>query len=158
MNDYAKKIFNLENLTINIKISDLITDYSFQDCYKDYESFIHSKNDKRLISMSQANIRQYSVDLGKILIIRDVTENKKAQIELYENKEKLEKLAHELAEMNASLEQKVLERTISLQSSKRTAAARNQRTRTGRGSVGSRDRTAQYYSAVYWGWRHSRPI
>jgi len=67
--------------------------------------------------MSQANIRQYSVDLGKILIIRDVTENKKAQIELYENKEKLEKLAHELAEMNASLEQKVLERTISLQSS-----------------------------------------
>jgi len=40
MNDYAKKIFNLENLTINIKISDLITDYSFQDCYKDYESFI----------------------------------------------------------------------------------------------------------------------
>jgi len=117
MNDYAKKIFNLENLKINIKISDLITDYRFQDCYKDYEGFIHSKNDKRLISMSQANIRQYSVDLGKILIIRDITENKKAQIELYENKEKLEKLAHELAEMNASLEQKVLERTILLQSS-----------------------------------------
>jgi hypothetical protein len=128
MNDYAKKIFNLENLKINIKISDLITDYRFQDCYKDYESFIHSKNDKRLISMSQANIRQYSVDLGKILIIRDITENKKAQIELYENKEKLEKLAHELAEMNA-LWTKGPRRTISLKFNEQLLREINERER-----------------------------
>ena len=117
MNNYAKKIFDLENLKINIKASDLLTDYCFKNCYKDYESFILSKNEKRIISMSQANIRQYSTDLGKILIIRDITENKRAQIELYENKEKLEKLANELAETNASLEQKVRERTLSLQRS-----------------------------------------
>ena len=70
-----------------------------------------------MISVSQANIKRYNIDAGKILIIRDITETKKAQTELYENKEKLEKLANELAETNASLEQKVLERTISLQSS-----------------------------------------
>jgi len=112
MNDYAKKIFNLENLKTNIKASDLLIDYCFKNCYKDYESSILSKNEKRVISMSQANIRQYSTDLGKILIIRDITENKRAQIELYENKEKLEKLANELAETNASLEQKVGERIL----------------------------------------------
>jgi PAS domain S-box-containing protein len=55
--------------------------------------------------------------LGKLLIVRDITENKKAEEALRQSTIELEKLAGKLAETNLSLERKVAERTQSLQDS-----------------------------------------
>jgi PAS domain S-box-containing protein len=55
--------------------------------------------------------------LGKLLIVRDITENKKAEEALRQSTIELEKLAGKLAESNLLLERKVAERTQSSQDS-----------------------------------------
>ncbi len=70
-----------------------------------------------MVSLSQATVRQYHVELGKLIIIRDITESKQAEEALRQSKIQLEALAGQLAETNRSLEQKVAERTASLHAS-----------------------------------------
>jgi PAS domain S-box-containing protein len=116
MNYAAQQLFNIEHSGERyIKVSDLFTNYSFQQNYKDCEEVLIFNNDQTIISLSQASVSQYNLDVGKILIIRDITEHKKAQRELAIHREELERLASELAEANVSLEQKVAERTCALQ-------------------------------------------
>jgi PAS domain S-box-containing protein len=96
------------------KIFRLFDGYSFREDYKDYETKISINNDERAVSISQAVVKNRDVELGRILIVRDVTESKKAEKELKDSKVKLERLAGELAQANISLELKVVERTKSL--------------------------------------------
>jgi PAS domain S-box-containing protein len=115
MNNAAKELLNLQiTNTANIEITSLIENYDVEKNYKKYETKIRSSGEQRLVSLSQATIRQYETNLGKILIVSDITDSKKAEQELRESKTKLESLATELVQANVSLEQKVAERTRSL--------------------------------------------
>lgn len=115
INDAAKALFDIDLRNLrNVKISKLFEHYDFQENYRNYETSIRRHDTKRIVSLSQATVRQANVDLGKILIVRDITETKAAEQELHESKTKLEKLTGELVQANASLEQKVAERTRSL--------------------------------------------
>jgi PAS domain S-box-containing protein len=115
MNNASKELINLQiTNTANIEITSLIENYDVEKNYKKYETKTRSSGDQRLVSLSQATIRQYETNLGKILIVSDITDSKKAEQELRESKTKLESLATELVQANVSLEQKVAERTRSL--------------------------------------------
>jgi PAS domain S-box-containing protein len=115
MNEAAKEIFDLSVPNIqHIKVSNLFENYEFNRNYKDYETRTHNNNGQRTVSLSQATIMQRNIELGKILIFRDITESKKVERELKDSKVKLERLTGELVQANTSLEQKVVERTKSL--------------------------------------------
>jgi PAS domain S-box-containing protein len=105
------QLYNIEDK--NLKISDFLINYNFQDSYRNYESKIIGHNQKT-VSLSQATVKQHKTEIGKILIVRDITESKKSEEALQESKKKLENLAGELRQANTSLEQKVAERTRSL--------------------------------------------
>ena len=115
INGEAKEIFSLSYPGItDMKVSSLFENYDFHMNYKNYETRIGSGEHQKIISLSQAVVKQYDTERGKILIIRDITETKKAERELQGSKTKLENLARELAQANTSLEQKVADRTRSL--------------------------------------------
>jgi PAS domain S-box-containing protein len=116
LNEEAKSIFNLHTVDIkNVKISEIFDNYDFARNYKNFETKTNiSRGEQKIVSLSQATVRQRHVALGKILIIRDITESKQAEKELKDSKATLENLAKELAQSNASLEQKVTQRTRSL--------------------------------------------
>jgi PAS domain S-box-containing protein len=114
INEAGRELFQQYNTEDrNLKISELLVGYNFQDNYKNYESRIMSHSQK-IVSLSQATVKQHKIEIGKILIVRDITESKKAEEALQESKRKLESLAGELLQANTSLEQKVAERTRSL--------------------------------------------
>lgn len=115
INDAAKEMLNVPLAEIGrLKISDLFDNYDFSRNYENYETNIRSNEEQRIVSLSQATVRQYHAELGKILLVRDITESKQAEKELKDSKLNLERLAGELAQANRSLEQKVDERTRSL--------------------------------------------
>jgi PAS domain S-box-containing protein len=115
-NESAKELFHLHDFEYqDLKISDLFENYDFKENYKNYETKTRTGKNQRIVSLSQSTVKQNNVELGKILIVRDITEKKEAEKELQDGKIKLENLARELAQANASLEQKVAARTRSLQ-------------------------------------------
>ena len=72
--------------------------------YRNYETSIRMHDVPCVVSLSQATVKQYDVELGKLVIVRDITEDKRAESALRQSKMELEKLAGELAEINTSLE------------------------------------------------------
>ena len=89
MNELARELFNIkEERLLNFKIGNFIKDYNFHQEYKSYETKIelHSSslgNDKGLdnentkyVLISQSRVKKNSnIELGKILIINDMTEH-----------------------------------------------------------------------------------
>ena len=120
----------------DMKVSSLFENYDFHMNYKNYETRIGSGEHQKIISLSQAVVKQYDTERGKILIIRDITETKKAERELQGSKTKLENLARELAQANTSLEQKVAERTRSLLRAKEELDAEKEQLAVTLGSIG----------------------
>ncbi|MBM3226143.1 MAG: PAS domain S-box protein [Candidatus Tectomicrobia bacterium] len=118
INDSAKALmdFDQDNLR-TVHLQQVFEHYDVHMQYKNHETVAHTRRGTRIVSLSQADVKQYKVEVGKILIVRDITESKEAQAALYAHQEQLEHLAGELAETNASLERKVLDRTMSLQQS-----------------------------------------
>jgi len=57
-------------------ISNLIKDYSFNKDYHNYESSMSISGKKQVVSLTQAAIRHRDRGIGKILIIRDITDQK----------------------------------------------------------------------------------
>ena len=115
INSAAQHMFNVRGDSIkDARIASIIPTYRFNERYKNYETSIVVNDSEKIISLSQAPVKQSSQELGKILIIRDITENKRAEQALHESKSTLENLATELVQSNVSLEQKVAERTRSL--------------------------------------------
>ena len=117
LNDSAKNMFNIYDIDESIYISSLFKNYNFDEDYKNYETRIDGKKQETIVSLSQATVRQYGVDLGKLIIIRDITDKKQDEEALRQSAAQLEALADELAKSNRLLEQKVAERTASLQAS-----------------------------------------
>lgn len=115
-NAYAQTLFGQEALTTHpARMSTLLPGYQFDGHYQDYETTLQTSAGIRTVALSQADVKPYNLDVGKILIVRDITESKRAQMELLEHQDTLQRLAEELAETNALLEQKVVARTRSLQ-------------------------------------------
>jgi PAS domain S-box-containing protein len=110
-------MFAIYDMDASVKVSSLFEDYHFNEDYKNYETRIRTQVTDTVVSLSQATVRQYDVDLGKLIILRDITENKRAEKALRQSKIQLERLAEELAESNRLLEQKVADRTACLQAS-----------------------------------------
>ena len=115
MNDALKEMFHINNSDVDIRnVSSIFEEYNMERDYKNHEIKIQMNEEQKTVSLSQATVKQQNVDLGKILIVRNITESKNAERELQESKKKLENLAGELRQANTSLEQKVAERTRSL--------------------------------------------
>jgi PAS domain S-box-containing protein len=110
LNESAKEMFDIRDLSIPVQISSLFADYDFDRDYRNYETRLGNRDLDTVVSLSQATVRQYGVELGKLMIIRDITENKKVEENLRQSKAQLEALA-------GALEQKVVERTASLHTS-----------------------------------------
>jgi PAS domain-containing protein len=117
INTSAKEILDTRDINVSTNISSLFENYDFNVDYKNYETRISTRDEEIVVSLSQATVRQYEVDLGKLIIIRDITESKHAEEALRQSKVQLETLAGELAGSNRLLEQKVASRTASLQAS-----------------------------------------
>jgi PAS domain S-box-containing protein len=118
MNDSLKYILHIKEINIDeMNISSIFAEYNQERDYKNHEIKIRVNSEQKTVSLSQATVKQKDVDIGKILIVRDITESKNAERELQASKKKLENLAGELRQANTSLEQKVAARTRSLQQS-----------------------------------------
>ncbi len=118
INDAAKNYFHLHDIDIkDLQLMTLFEDYNFSQEYSNHETETTHHGEVRVVSLSQATIKQSDLELGKILIVRNITASKQAESELRHSKQALEKLAGELATANALLEQKVAERTQLLRAS-----------------------------------------
>ena len=117
LNESAKEIFAIYNEDETVYVSSLFENYDFSEDYKNYETRVNIEGREVVVALSQATVRQYHVDLGKLIIIRDITEKKQDEEALRRSTAQLEALADELATSNRLLEEKVAERTASLQAS-----------------------------------------
>jgi len=91
MNEISKELFNVRGQRVeNFRVKDFIKDYSFGEEYKSYETKVqplcnmkyHTKEDiyeqdkERVVLISQSKVKKNSnIELGKILIINDITEH-----------------------------------------------------------------------------------
>ena len=57
-------------------ISNLIKNYNFNKDYHNYESSMSISGKKQIVSLTQAGIRHRDWEIGKVLIIRDITDQK----------------------------------------------------------------------------------
>ncbi|MCL4551026.1 MAG: PAS domain S-box protein [Bacteroidetes bacterium] len=89
-NAYAKKLFGskIVNKKEVINISDLFYNYEINKDFTDNEVDYISDGEKKVLSLSQIGIVNKDVELGKILIARDITERKRAEEALRESEAK----------------------------------------------------------------------
>ncbi|MBI3125540.1 MAG: PAS domain S-box protein [Ignavibacteriales bacterium] len=90
LNAYAKKLFGSKvagNEEV-INVNNLFSNYEINKDVTDYEADYISDGEKKILSLSQIGIINKDVELGKILIARDVTERKRAEEALSESEAK----------------------------------------------------------------------
>lgn len=90
LNAYAKKLFGSKvagNEEV-INVNNLFSNYEINKDVTDYEVNYISDSEKKILSLSQIGIINKDVELGKILIARDVTERKRAEEALSESEAK----------------------------------------------------------------------
>ncbi|KAF0213456.1 MAG: putative hybrid sensor histidine [Ignavibacteria bacterium] len=90
LNAYAKKLFGSKvagNEEV-INVNNLFSNYEINKDVTDYEVNYMSDSEKKILSLSQIGIINKDVELGKILIARDVTERKRAEEALSESEAK----------------------------------------------------------------------
>jgi PAS domain S-box-containing protein len=117
INQTARNMFNLlgEDL-LSIRISGLIDNYNYMQKYNDFETKLFDNVNKqtKVVSLSQSTIRFANREVGKILIIRDITAYNQAMIDLRRHRNQLEELVRErtaeLTEMNKQLLKNIIER------------------------------------------------
>jgi len=73
LNESAREMFDIHDLNTSVQISCLFENYDFNQDYKNYETRICHRDTDTVVSLSQATVRQYEVELGKLIIIRDIT-------------------------------------------------------------------------------------
>jgi len=90
LNAYAKKLFGSKvagNEEV-INVNNLFSNYEINKDVTDYEVNYISDSEKKILSLSQIGIINKDVELGKILIARDITERKRAEEALSESEAK----------------------------------------------------------------------
>ena len=90
LNAYAKKLFGSKvagNEEV-INVNNLFSNFEINKDVTDYEVNYISDSEKKILSLSQIGIINKDVELGKILIARDITERKRAEEALSESEAK----------------------------------------------------------------------
>ncbi len=90
VNDCAEKLF-AEDLTYDVKavnIKNIFKDYKLNQDFSDYEKNYISKGENKILSLSQMGVVHNDIELGRLLIARDVTARKQAEEALRESEAK----------------------------------------------------------------------
>ena len=90
LNAYAKKLFGSKvagNEEV-INVNNLFSNFEINKDVTDYEVNYISDSEKKILSLSQIGIINKDVELGKILIARDITERERAEEALSESEAK----------------------------------------------------------------------
>ncbi|MCG6881493.1 MAG: response regulator [Deltaproteobacteria bacterium] len=92
INESARAMFYLADSELRgLSISDLLKNHDPTETYQNREITIMRKGKQRVLSVSQSIIEAYEVQLGKLIIIRDFTEIRKAEEEKKELQHQLQK-------------------------------------------------------------------
>jgi PAS domain S-box-containing protein len=117
MNKTAQQLFNLESEDLlESKIATYIENYHFQENYSDFETQLLANGNQqpKRVSLSQSMVKLANREVGKILIIRDITAYHQAMIDLRKHRNQLGELVKErtaeLTEMNKQLLKNIIER------------------------------------------------
>ncbi len=117
INEAARKMFALkEENSSTIRISALISNYNYEENYTNFEvKLLTGRNQQpKVVSLSQSDIKFANHEMGKILIIRDITMYNRIISELRKHRNRLEELVKErtakLTEMNQQLLLEIAER------------------------------------------------
>lgn len=90
LNAYAERLFgsNLANKADVVNVNNFFNSNEINQDFTDYETDYISKGEKKILSLSQMRIVHKDVELGRILIARDITERKRAEEALRESEAK----------------------------------------------------------------------
>ncbi|MBF0551679.1 MAG: PAS domain-containing sensor histidine kinase [Deltaproteobacteria bacterium] len=89
MNDAAKKLFNLTQVSPKAWfISDILDDYCDDLDYQNHEIRVNPKGETRYLLLSQFIVRESNLVLGKLIMLRDITERKLAEESLKKSEER----------------------------------------------------------------------
>ncbi len=115
MNDAARMMFQIDNHQINrVRISTFINNYNYQENYNHFETELFNPKKVKVVSLSQSPVNFANREVGKILLIRDISDYKEAITDLCKHRIQLEDLVQErtleLTEMNTQLLKEIQER------------------------------------------------
>ena len=90
VNAYAEKLFGLSlaNKSQVVNINNIFNNYEINQDFTDHETSYISNGEKKILSLSQMAIIHKDIELGRILIARDITERKRSEEALRESEEK----------------------------------------------------------------------
>ncbi len=90
MNQAAKNVFGVSDLKENERVvTDFIFSYPSQESFQSFETIIEKPDRKIVISVSQTEIEGENNRAGKLLIIKDITEEKEAANKMLQMNESL---------------------------------------------------------------------
>ncbi len=89
-NAYAEKLFgaHLANRAEVVNINNIFDSYKLNQDFTDYETHYVSEGEDRILSLSQTGIVNNDIELGRLLIARDITERKRGEEALRESEAK----------------------------------------------------------------------
>ena len=94
MNDAAITLLKCgEDLPTPAFLSDHIKDYDIGTIYKSMKTTVCSGNEERIVLISQSTMGESDISLGKVIILRDITEQIQAAESLREQEEQFRALA-----------------------------------------------------------------
>ena len=83
MNEASRKLFEKNEEELNSQnIESIIEKYSFNETYNDFITNCKTNGTRRVIALSQFSVNESDVSLGKLMIARDITDQKKMEQEL----------------------------------------------------------------------------
>ncbi len=97
MNGAAKELLQLRHTGVcDIELSGLFKSCSFNESYENFETKITGDNEEKSVSVWQIAVESSGLELGKILIIKDITELKLAQKTVREHTQELKETQEQL--------------------------------------------------------------
>ena len=106
MNDSAKRLFNINEVPpMGIEVSSLIEDYSAHLNEDNYETSFYQNYKEGVLAVSQAPVIGAREEIGKIVLVRDITQQKQAESEIKKMNKELASARDEAMTANNSKSQ-----------------------------------------------------